>query len=29
MTMLAPTVQLAHGATMPILGLGTSPMNDT
>ncbi|MCU1676226.1 MAG: aldo/keto reductase [Frankiales bacterium] len=28
MTLLAPTVRLAHGADMPILGLGTSPMDD-
>jgi len=23
-----PTVRLAHGAQMPVLGLGTSPMDD-
>jgi 2,5-diketo-D-gluconate reductase A len=28
MTELAPTVTLSHGAAMPRLGLGTSPMND-
>jgi 2,5-diketo-D-gluconate reductase A len=28
MTSLAPTVRLVHGADMPRLGLGTSPMND-
>jgi 2,5-diketo-D-gluconate reductase A len=25
---LAPTIELVHGAEMPMLGLGTSPMND-
>ncbi|SDS47081.1 aldo/keto reductase [Microlunatus soli] len=28
MTTTAPTVDLVHGARMPVLGLGTSPMND-
>lgn len=28
MTTTAPTVELAHGARMPVLGLGTSPMDD-
>lgn len=29
MTTTAPTLTLANGATMPVLGLGTSPMDDT
>lgn len=29
MTITAPTIGLLHGAQMPALGLGTSPMNDT
>lgn len=28
MATMAPTVGLAHGAQMPLLGLGTAPMND-
>jgi 2,5-diketo-D-gluconate reductase A len=28
MTISAPTVELQHGVRMPVLGLGTSPMND-
>jgi 2,5-diketo-D-gluconate reductase A len=28
MAMMAPTVGLAHGAQMPVLGLGTAPMDD-
>jgi 2,5-diketo-D-gluconate reductase A len=28
MASTAPTVELAHGATMPVLGLGTWPMDD-
>jgi 2,5-diketo-D-gluconate reductase A len=28
MTLMAPTVDLLHGAQMPALGLGTAPMND-
>jgi 2,5-diketo-D-gluconate reductase A len=29
MTVTAPTIGLLHGAQMPTLGLGTSPMNDS